>query len=174
METAARASLQTSVYVQGVRDSGPRLWRSDQSQEVHVAAWGGGTGRQIRGWQVYCARACVRRRLGGSEFLLWVCVMCVGCGIWAGERDLLVWGVGRPGRTVTHLSECGRVYLGGGDFLVQDIQRKPYLSSESKEVPRGLHGTVAMAARTCVCLSPGGTSLDTGKVDVEEKTVGSL
>lgn len=25
---------------------------------------------------------------------------------------------------------------GGGDFLVQDIQRKPCLSSESKEVPR--------------------------------------
>lgn len=113
-------------------------------------------------------RARVRRRLGGSEFLLWVCVMRVGCGIWAGERDLLVWGVGRPGRTVTHLSVCGKVYLGGGDFLVQDIQRKPCLSSEGKEVP-DLNGTAAMASRACVCLYLGCW----GKVGVEEETAGS-
>lgn len=60
-----------------------------------------------------CACVRVRRRLGGSEFLLWVCVMCVGCGIWAGERDLLVWGVGRPGRTMTHLSVWEGLWGGG-------------------------------------------------------------
>lgn len=85
---------------------------AEQTKPGDTCGCFGGQGGRSEGGRCI-VRVCVRRRLGGSEFLLWVCVMCVGCGIWAGERDLLVWGVGRPGRTMTHLSECGRVYGGG-------------------------------------------------------------
>lgn len=85
---------------------------AEQTKPGDTCGCFGGQGGRSEGGRCI-VRVCVRRRLGGSEFFLWVCVMCVGCGIWAGERDLLVWGVGRPGRTMTHLSECGRVYGGG-------------------------------------------------------------
>lgn len=125
-------SSELRIYT-GCRGFWPSAMEEQTKPGGTRGCFGSRGGRSEGGRCIVCAS--VRRRLGGSEFLLWVCVMCVGCGIWAGERDLLVWGVGRPGRMVTHLSECGRVYLGGGDFLVQDIQRKPCLSSESKEVP---------------------------------------
>lgn len=102
---------------------------------------------------------CVRRRLGGSEFLLWVCVMCVGCGIWAGERDLLVWGVGRPGRMMTHLSECGRVYLVGGLTFWSKASRGSFVYLQKSRRSQGLNGMTMMAPRACICLYRGVLSL---------------
>ena len=50
----------------------------------------------ISGGQVYCVPVCAGAgRGGGSEFRLWVCVICVGGGIWAGERNLCMRGRGR-------------------------------------------------------------------------------
>lgn len=100
---------------------------------------------------VLCA-PCVRRRLGGSEFLLWVCVMCVGCGIWAGEQDLLVWGVGRPGRSVTHLSECGRVYLGEGVTFWSKTSKGSLVCLQKVRRSPGLNRWAAVTAGACVCL----------------------
>lgn len=47
-------------------------------------------------WLTGVLCACVhRRRARGSEFRLWACVICVGGGIWAGERNLCMRGRGR-------------------------------------------------------------------------------
>lgn len=59
--------------------------------------------------------ACVRAGAGRSEFWLWACVICVGRGIWAGERNLCMRGRGRVCE-MTHIFRLWEGLFAGVNF----------------------------------------------------------